>query len=97
MDIMQPGFPPIDFHLERQKTGITLTADAPIQADWSGNRYFYSMYHPGEGWYLDFQHFVDGKRYGEFDETRLSMFAMLARNGVDIVYKKAMPIKCEDG
>ena len=94
MNILQQGFPPFAFHLERQKTAITLTADAPIQADWSGKKYVYSMYHPGEGWYLDFEHIVDGKRYGEFDEARLSMFAMLARNGVDIVYSKAAPPKC---
>jgi hypothetical protein len=92
---LQKDFPIIPFHLERQKTGITLAADAPIQAVWSGRKYLYSMYHPGEGRYLDFQRVVDGKRYGEFDETRLSMFMMLAENGVDIVYSKAAPTNCE--
>ncbi len=97
MNILQKGFPRVAFHLERHKTAITLTADAPIQANWSGSRYIYSMYHPGDGWYIDFQHVVDGKRYGEFDETQLSMFAMLARNGFEIIYSKASPAKCKDG
>lgn len=96
MHILQKGFPLVPFHLERHKTAITLTADAPIQADWSDdNKYLYSMYHPGEGWYLDFQHIVDGKKYGEFDENRLSMFKMLAQNGVEILYSKALLDKCE--
>lgn len=94
MSILQVGFPRIGFHLERHKTAITLTADAPIQAVRSGDRYVYSMYHPGVGWYLDFQHVENGRRFGEFDETRLSMFEMLARDGTDILYNKMSPAKC---
>jgi hypothetical protein len=88
MSILQQGFPRIPFHLERHKTAITLTADAPIQADLVRDRYIYSMYHPGEGWYMDFQHVEGGRRYGQFDERQLSMFEMLARNGTDIIYRK---------
>ena len=94
MSILQKGFPRIGYHLERHKTAITLTADAPIQADLSGDRYVYSMYHPGEGWYLDFQHVVDGRRYGQFDETQLSMFAMLPRDGPEILYHKTALDQC---
>ena len=89
MSILQKSFPRIPFHLERHKTAITLTADAPIQADLVGSRYFYSMYHPGEGWYIDFQRVEGGRRYGEFNERQLSMFAMLARDGGEIIYNKA--------
>ena len=99
MKILQQGFPPVGFHLERHKTAIDPYRRCSYPSrllSTTGEKYVYSMYHPGEGWYLDFQHIVNGKRYGEFDETRLSMFTMLARNGVDIVYSKAVMIKCED-
>jgi len=34
MEILQNGFPRIGFHLERHKTGIALTAEAPITVRW---------------------------------------------------------------
>lgn len=94
MSILQKDFPRIGFHLERHKTAITLTADAPIQANFVNNRYLYSMYHPGEGWYLDFQRVENGRRYGEFDETQLSMFRMLARDGTEILYNRTSLDRC---
>lgn len=94
MHILQAGFPRIGYHLEWHKTAITLTADAPIEAIPSGGEYRYSMYSPGEGWYLDFQHFVDGRYYGEFDETKLAMFAMLAQDGRNIIYSKSSSSGC---
>ena len=94
MHILQKSFPRIGFHLERHKTAITLTADAPIQADLVNGRYQYSMYRPGEGWYLDFQHIVNGRRYGQFDEAQLSMFVMLARDGTELLYEKTSPDRC---
>ncbi|RYF08476.1 MAG: hypothetical protein EOO77_25105 [Oxalobacteraceae bacterium] len=54
MTILQPGFARFPYHLERHKTAIALTADAPIQADRVGARYVYSLYHPGVGTFLDF-------------------------------------------
>lgn len=94
MNILQAGFPRIKFHLERHKTGITLTADALIQAIKSDGKYVYSMYSPGEGWYLDFCHIVNGRYYGEFDENKLAMFTMLTQDGNEIVYAKTVPAKC---
>lgn len=94
MSILQKGFPRVGFHLERHKTAITLTADAPIQAEFVNNRYLYSMYDPGEGWYLDFRRIENGRRYGQFDETQLSMFEMLSRNGVNIIYNKTSLDRC---
>lgn len=94
MHILQTGFPRIGYHLERHKTAITLTADAPIQAIPSAGKYLYSMYSPGEGWYLDFKHVVNGRYYGEFDETKLAMFEMLAQDGRYIIYSKSSPSNC---
>lgn len=89
MAIMQKSFPVIKFHLERHKTGITLTADAPIQADANGGSYVYSMYHPGIGSFLNFYRDDAGHRYDVFDETQLTSFIMLARDGNEISYVKA--------
>lgn len=94
MSIRQRGFPVIPFHLERHKTAITLTADAPIKADVAAGRYLYSMYHPGIGTFLDFQKIEGGLRYGQFDETQLSTFVMLARDYHEIVYNKASLDRC---
>ena len=52
------------------------------------------MYSPGEGWYLDFEHVVNGRYYGEFDENKLTKFTMLAQDGRDIIYSKSSPSKC---
>ena len=94
MSIRQRGFPGIPFHLERHKTAITLTADAPIQANPAASRYSYSMYHPGIGTFLDFQIIEGDRRYGQFDETQLSMFVMLAGDYHEIVYNKAPLERC---
>lgn len=97
MTIFQPDFAKIAYHLERHKTGITLTADAPIQANRSGRRYTYSLYHPGIGEFLDFYHVVDGHEYGQFDENHLSSFKMLANDYVELRYIKAPMEKCQLG
>lgn len=95
MHIQQAGFPSIAFHLERHKTGIALTADAPIEANPSGDRYAYSIRPPGEGWYLDFYKDIDGHRYGVFDQADLSRFTMLARDGTYLQYVKGPASACD--
>ena len=95
MTILQPGFARFGYHLERHKTSITLTADAPIQADRVGERYVYSLYHPGVGTFLNFYHVKGGRKYGQFDETKLSSFAMLANDYTELNYRKAAPGECQ--
>jgi hypothetical protein len=95
MTILQSDFQRIGYHLERHKTAITLVADAPIQADRFGARYVYSLYHPGVGEFLDFYHVVDGRSYGQFDETQLSSFTMLANDGIELNYSKAPLGECQ--
>jgi hypothetical protein len=95
MTILQPNFARIPYHLERHKTAITLAADAPIQASRSDNRYIYSLYHPGVGEFLDFHHVIDGHQYGQFDETQLSSFSMLANDYVELTYNKVPLGKCQ--
>jgi len=96
MEIRQSGFPRIGFHLERHKTGIALTAEAPIVATPTNGRYVYSIVQPGEGWFLDFFKIIDGRRYGVFDQRELSQFTMLARDGVYLAYKRAGDASCKD-
>src|SRR5687767_10902346 len=43
MHVRQEGFRTIPFHLERRKTGIALTADAPIRADRIRDGYRFDM------------------------------------------------------
>lgn len=93
--IEQAGFPQIGFHLERLKTGIVLTADAPIAAEVYGSRYRYSIIQPGEGLYLDFFKVIGGRRYGVFNESDLSRFTMLTRDGVYLPYEKASEGSCQ--
>lgn len=95
LQIKQSGFPRIGFHLERLKTGIALTAEAPIQAEAAGDGYRYSMYYPGSGYYLDFVRIINGRRYGVFDESDLSQLIMLARDGVYLIYSKSDSILCK--
>ncbi|MBL8657022.1 MAG: hypothetical protein JNJ92_06640 [Altererythrobacter sp.] len=85
----------IGFHLERHKTGIALTADAPIEANPTQTGYIYSIRPPGIGWFMDFFHEVDGRSYGVFDENALRQFTMLARDGIYLPYRKADPVECE--
>jgi hypothetical protein len=84
----------IGYHLERHKTGIALTADAPIAAEPDGTRYVFSIKPPGEGWYLDFFNVIDGHTYGVFDENELRQFTMLARDGTYLPYRKAPASAC---
>ena len=94
MTIFQTAPIRIRYHLERQKTGIALTADAPIAAEMIGKRYVFSIKPPGEGWYLDFFKIIDGHTYGEFDENGLRQFTMLARDGTYLPYRKALRSAC---
>lgn len=89
MAILQPGLPIMGFHLERQKTGIALTSEAPISANSAGNGYSYSIDKRGIGTYLSFYKIIDGRSYGVFDETDLNAFQMLAMNGQYLTYRKA--------
>jgi hypothetical protein len=97
MSILQSGFRRIGFHLERHKTAVTLTADAPIQAYRSGNRYYYSLYNPGIGTFLDFKRIENDHLYGQLDESQLSSFAMLANDGTEILYSKTSLDSCQGG
>lgn len=85
----------IGFHLERHKTGIALTADAPIAAEPDGTRFMFSIKPPGEGWYLNFFNVIDGRSYGVFDENGLRQFTMLARDGTQLPYRKATENNCQ--
>jgi hypothetical protein len=95
MSILQPGEIKIRYHLERHKTGIALTADAPIAAERVGNRYVFSITPPGVGWYLDFFNVINGESYGVFDENALQQFTMLARDGNYLPYRKGPERDCQ--
>ncbi len=94
MTIFQPTVMRIDYHLERHKTGIALTADAPIAAELVGDHYVYSIKPPGIGWYLDFFNVIGGHKYGVFDENQLRQFTMLARDGTYLPYRKSPSSAC---
>ncbi len=95
MTIFQKEFPRIRFHLERHKTGITLTANAPISADHVEGRYLYSIDRKGEGRYLNFYTVISDRRYGVFDDSSLNGFTMLAEDGVYLPYQKSQIAQCE--
>ena len=99
MQILQEGFPSIPYHLERHKTGIVLTAERPIQATANGERYEYSVYHPGVGTFLPFYRDVGGRRYGVFETKYLSGFSVYPRSFASghsgyIVYVKSASDDC---
>jgi hypothetical protein len=94
MVILQPSRIRMNFHLERHKTGIALTAEAPIAAEPTGQQYTFSVKYPGEGWFLDFYNVVDGRTYGVFDENELRQFTMLATDGAHLGYGKAPAYIC---
>ena len=94
MTILQTAPTRIKYHLERHKTGIALTADAPIAAELTGKRYVFSIKPPGEGIFLDFFKTIDGRTYGEFSEIGLRRFTMLARDGAELSYRKVLPSAC---
>lgn len=94
MKILQTTPLQFAYHLERQKTGIALTADEPIEADPSARGYVYSIGYPGIGHYLRFFTEIEGGTYGVFNENELSQFTMLARDGTYLAYRKSPPTDC---
>ena len=94
MKILQAVPLQIAYHLERQKTGIALTADEPIAAEPSARGYVYSIRPPGMGWYLPFFTEIAGGTFGVFDENELAQFTMLARDGTYLAYRKSPQTLC---
>ena len=94
MHILQSGFPVIGYHLERHKTGIALTADAPIRADRIGVDYRFGMNRRGIGWFLPFYREGRGHTYGVFDPALLESFQMLATDGRSLNYSPAAEANC---
>lgn len=95
MRILQDGFPYIGYHLERHKQGITLTAEAPIMATQTGQKYTYSVSSRGSGKFLSFYKVINGRRHGVFDDTNLESFAMLADDGNYLLYVRGPESVCE--
>lgn len=94
MKILQAAPLQLAYHLERQKTGIALTADEPIAAEPSARGYIYSIRPPGIGWYLPFFTEIKGGTYGVFNEDELSRFTMLARDGAYLAYRRSPDADC---
>ena len=94
MHVRQAGYPVIPFHLERSKTGIVLTADAPIRADKSSHGYRFGMSKRGIGWFMHFYRVENGQTYGVFDDSRLEGFQMLASDGVYLNYDPTDAARC---
>ena len=94
MHVRQAGYPTIPFHLERSKTGIVLTADAPIRADKTANGYQFGMNKRGIGWFMHFYRVENGKAYGVFDDSLLEGFQMLASDGVYLNYDPTDAARC---
>ncbi|NML07696.1 hypothetical protein [Sphingomonas sp. G-3-2-10] len=94
MRILQPEPIQIGFHLELHKTGIELTAEAPIEASPQGAGYRYAIKPPGIGRFLSFTVERDGRTYGVFDEDALVQFVMLADDGHYILYRKSAASMC---
>lgn len=94
MHVRQDGYPVIPFHLERSKTGIVLTADAPIRADKTTSGYRFGMNKRGIGWFMHFYRVVNGRAYGVFDEKLLEGFQMLASDGTYLNYDPSDAARC---
>ena len=94
MQVLQEGFPRIGYHLELHKTGYELTADAPIQADWTGSSYRYSIASRGIGKFLPFYRVQGGQTYGVFEPSLLTRFQMLANDGNWLNYTLVDDDKC---
>ena len=94
MHVRQAGYPTIPFHLERSKTGIVLTADAPIRADKTANGYRFGMNKRGIGWFMNFYRVENGQTYGVFDDNLLEGFQMLASDGVYLNYDPTDAARC---
>lgn len=94
MSILQIGFPVIGFHLERHKTGIALTSEAPISANPQGGTYLYSIDKRGIGTFLRFYKVINDRSYGVFDEAEIGAFQMLATDGQYLAYRKTDSSQC---
>ena len=94
MHIEQPGFPLIPYHLERSKTGIVLTADAPIRADKTALGYRFGINKRGIGWFMPLYRIENGQTYGVFDESLLEGFQMLASDGITLNYVPVTAAEC---
>lgn len=94
MHVRQNGYPVIPFHLERSKTGIVLTADAPIRADKTANGYHFGLDKRGIGLFMDFFRVENGRAYGVFDEKLLEGFQMLASDGAYLNYDPTDAARC---
>ncbi len=84
----------IQYHLERGKSGIALTADAPIAAEPADTQYVFLVKPPGVGRYLNFFNVIDGHSYGVFNEDDLKQFTMLAEDGTHLAYRRSPPKVC---
>jgi hypothetical protein len=94
MHIRQEGYPLIPFHLERSKSGIVLTVEAPIRADKTANGYRFGMNRRGVGWFMHFYRVENGRAYGVFDDRLLEGFQMLARDGAYLNYEPSDAAQC---
>ncbi|HET6943287.1 MAG TPA: hypothetical protein VFH89_14095 [Sphingomicrobium sp.] len=94
MHVRQAGYPVIPFHLERSKTGIALTANAPIRADKTTDGYQFGMNKRGIGWFMHFYRVENGQTYGVFDDSLLEGFQMLASDGTYLKYDPSDAAKC---
>jgi hypothetical protein len=94
MHIRQSAFPTIPFHIERLKTGIALTADAPIRADQTNEGYIYAINRRGIGWFMSFYKLQNGQPNGVFDDNALDRFEMLASDGNVLLYEPARLEEC---
>ena len=92
--VKQPGFPTIPYHLERLKTGIALTADAPIRADKAQVGYQFGIDKRGIGRFMPFYRVDNGQAYGVIEASLLEGFQMLADDGTYINYDPAEPARC---
>jgi hypothetical protein len=94
MHVRQKGYRTIPFHLERLKTGIALTADAPIRADKTAQGYRFGMDERGIGIFMPFYRVENGRTYGVFEEPLLEGFQMLASDGMNLNYEPTHAARC---
>lgn len=94
MHVRQQGYPVVPFHLERSKTGIVLTADAPIRADKTADGYRFGMDKRGSGLFLPFYRIENGRTYGVADESLLKGFQMLGTDDAYLNYEPTDPARC---
>ncbi len=97
MSIVQIDFPRIGFHLERHKSGIALTAEAPIHAKPIRGGYEYGIDQRGIGLFLPFYRIENGKSYGVFEADQLRSFTMLARDDHYLKYVRSDSEDCRLG